>query len=69
MRPDGSDVTRITPEGWGGAIDPTWSPDGTEIAFARIGGGSGAGIWIEPSSGGTPTPVDGTDGADMPSWH
>jgi hypothetical protein len=67
--PDGSDVTRITPAGWGGAIDPTWSPDGTEIAFTRVGGGGGAGIWIEPSGGGTPTPVDGTDGADMPSWH
>jgi Tol biopolymer transport system component len=69
MHPDGSDITRITPAGWGGAIDPTWSPDGTEIAFSRVGGGSGAGIWIEPSGGGTPTPVDGTDGADMPSWH
>jgi hypothetical protein len=66
---DGSDVTRITPAGWGGAIDPTWSRDGTEIAFTRIGGGGGAGIWIEPSGGGTPTPVDGTDGADMPSWR
>jgi Tol biopolymer transport system component len=69
MRADGSDVTRITPAGWGGAIDPTWSRDGTEIAFARYGGGSGAGIWIEPSGGGTPTPVEGTEGADMPSWH
>ena len=67
--PDGSGITRITPAGWGGAIDPTWSPDGTEIAFARFGGGNGAGIWIEPSGGGTPTPVDGTVGADMPSWH
>jgi Tol biopolymer transport system component len=66
---DGSDIIRITPAGWGGAIDPTWSRDGTEIAFTRIGGGGGAGIWIEPSGGGTPTPVDGTDGADMPSWH
>ena len=66
---DGSGVTRITPSGWGGAIDPTWSPDGTEIAFTKFGGGSGAGIWIEPSGGGTPTPVEGTQGADMPSWH
>jgi Tol biopolymer transport system component len=66
---DGSDATRITPSGWGGAIDPTWSPDGTEIAFTKFGGGTSPGIWIEPAGGGTPTPVEGTEGADMPSWH
>ncbi len=67
MPADGSAATRVTPAGWGIAIDPTWSPDGAEIAFTRYG--DGAGIWIQPSGGGTPTPLEGTEGGDMPDWR
>ncbi len=67
MNGDGSGVTRVTPGGWGTALDPTWSPDATELAFTRYG--DGAGIWIQPSGGGTPTPLEGTEGGDMPSWR
>ena len=67
MPADGSGATRVTPGGWGTAFDPTWSPDGTEIAFTRFG--DGAGIWIQPAGGGTPTPLEGTEGGDMPDWR
>jgi Tol biopolymer transport system component len=67
MGADGSGVTRVTPGGWGTALDPTWSPDASELAFTRYG--DGAGIWIQPSGGGTPTPLEGTEGGDMPSWR
>ena len=66
MGADGSNVTRITPGGWGGAADPTWSPDATEIAFTRS---DGSGIYVQSAEGGVPTLVEGTGGADMPSWR
>lgn len=39
MRQDGENVLNLT-HGLGNAIDPTWSPDGTQIAFSALGEGN-----------------------------
>ena len=44
MGSDGSNLTRLTEEGWNDS--PVWSPDGSKIAFVsnRGTGGSGYGL-------------------------
>lgn len=61
MNADGSNPTQLL-DGSGHPIpgqDPTWSPDGTQIAFyAAPGGAPGAGLYTIPAGGGSdPTPV------------
>ena len=47
--------------------DPTWSPDGTRIAFNGRGR-TPAGIYVVDADGGTPTLIAGTTGYQDPSW-
>ncbi len=46
---DGTNVKRVSGPGYG-AI-PSWSPDGTRLAFVRVGAGSAPSL--EPVDGGT----------------
>lgn len=50
MNPDGSDQHRLTSTQDVSEDTPTWSPDGTQIAFVAQGGGA-RGIWIMNSDG------------------
>lgn len=47
-------------------IEPSWSPDDTQMAF-RTCSGSTCGIFKVSSNGGDPIPVVGDDG-DLPDW-
>ncbi len=49
--------------------EPSWSPDGTQIAFVTTRGGVRE-IWLVPSSGGSETRFIRSDGKDMahPDW-
>ena len=50
-----------------GAQDPTWSPDGSQIAFASRG--SNGGIYVVDAGGGEPRRIGGTPRADYaPDW-
>jgi Tol biopolymer transport system component len=46
--------------------NPTWSPDGTKIAFLKKSGG---GIYVIPSGGGAVTAIPGTTKADWLQWQ
>jgi len=63
MRPDGSDVTRLTRSG---AETPAWSPDGRYILFATIGG---LGVMRADGSGVTLLPIEGVGEATFPDWR
>jgi TolB protein len=58
---DGSSLRRITD-----GIDPTWSPDGTEIAFTRWR--EPRGVWVVDAGGGTEWRAFDWDEARWPSW-
>ncbi len=49
--PDGSWITIVSGEE-GANLFPSYSPDGTRIAFARREAGGTTGIWIAPANGG-----------------
>ena len=69
MNADGSGVTRLAPGGSAVEHDPTWSPDGRFIAFARAGD-PGAIVIVEAGDG-TEVRTLGEDGrsAGFPAWH
>lgn len=58
----GSRENQLTSDG-AQNFDPTWAPDGKFIAFASKGRG---GIWVVPSSGGTPRQL--TESGANPAW-
>ena len=66
MRPDGSDLVRITPESTS-ATDAAFSEDGARIVFSGALGAAattGASLWIVPVSGGSPARLTTTTGYD-----
>jgi Tol biopolymer transport system component len=58
----------------GGAYDPDWSPDGSQIVFAGAGSGYGydRDLYVIPSTGGTATRIEYPDceviSESSPSW-
>lgn len=59
LRPDGSGRRVLTgDEHWD--VDPTYSPDGQEVAFARMDAadGTGLGLWEWRIGGGAPEPIE-----------
>lgn len=75
MNSDGTSATQLLDSGGHHIIglDPTWSPDGTTIAFYAVpSGAASAGIYTVPSTGGSdpmPLLVTGSDFSSMyPSW-
>jgi len=44
IRPDGSDVTRLTEHG--NSFNPRWSPDGNTISYGRSGSQEVVGLWF-----------------------
>ncbi len=57
----------ITPEGWNLCSGPTWSPDGTSIAFA-CRWEAGNSLFIVSTTGGEPTKVKTEEAACEPHW-
>ncbi|HEU0225051.1 MAG TPA: hypothetical protein VFR29_06415 [Steroidobacteraceae bacterium] len=67
MDTDGSNVERLT-FSRSRAGRPTWSPDGTRIAYESFSDGS-ANLWEVPAGGGTPTLLFSSPGFDgLPAW-
>jgi CxxC motif-containing protein (DUF1111 family) len=69
MNVDGTNQTQLT-SFTNGALHPTWSPDGTKIAFAGSNGSGGFQIWSMNTDGTGQTNLtnDGVGGNDYPAW-
>jgi Tol biopolymer transport system component len=66
---DGTNQTQLT-SFTNGALHPTWSPDGTKIAFSGSNGSGGFQIWSMNTDGTGQTNLtnDGIGGNDFPAW-
>ena len=68
VRPDGSDDHRISVELPGNAFHPTWSPDGTRLAF-DAGSGADRDIYVVNADGSDLTKLSSVEGSDsLPAW-
>ncbi|MSO86645.1 MAG: hypothetical protein EXQ71_03870 [Acidimicrobiia bacterium] len=69
MNADGTDQTRVTNTLAGGEL-PSWSPDGTRIAFTKISiEDDSAAIWVMNADGSGQTQLTGRlDASSRPSW-
>lgn len=68
MAADGRHERDLTPVA-GQQTDPTWSPDGSQIAYSSVGAGvSSTGIWIMDADGSDQHFVPNTKGGAWPSW-
>jgi TolB protein len=70
MRPDGSDVRRVSSGDRGSDFWPSWSPDGSRIVFAAIRA-EDWGIWVVDADGSNERLILGGTGAgyvDNPVW-
>jgi TolB protein len=52
VRPDGSELTRLTFNEWEWDKHPNWSPDGTQLVFWSNRGAARSQIWIMNADGG-----------------
>lgn len=71
MNADGTNLTRLTFDDGDGP--PSWSPDGTKIAYTRLVGGTGPGVelWVVNADGTSPHaafPPDSLRGARNLRW-
>jgi Tol biopolymer transport system component len=69
---DGTGLAKITSTA-GDDDNPSWSPDGTKIAFRSLRGGRFGDIWVMDADGGnavnlTPDPVPDTRDDRRPAW-
>ncbi len=62
---DGTDLENLTNSPAEYETSPSWSPNGSQLAFSRLGD-----IWVMPSAGGAATNVTATPGEaeEYPSW-
>jgi Tol biopolymer transport system component len=67
VRPDGSHRHRVTPlEPWSDDVNPTWSPDGAQIAYARYE--NNPGIYVIGADGQGQRPLTSSGHDDYPAW-
>ncbi len=67
-RVDGSEALQLTYPPWTAAL-PSWSPDGSQIAYAAAQPGKPFKIFLVPAQGGSPEELLPTDAAEMdPTW-
>ncbi len=62
VRADGT-ASRVVASGAGATVNPTWSHDGTRLAFERNGGGTW-GIWMVSAGGGGAVPIISSNAAN-----
>ena len=68
IRTDGSDLTQVVDRA-GHQLVPSWSPDGTQIAFEDAEPGTNTDISVVPAAGGSVTNLTGASFGDgFPSW-
>lgn len=69
ISPSGGATAKLTHTSTVSDVMPSWSPDGTRVAFVRYGsGGAIDGIWTMLTAGGGLKAVPGTKGASDPAW-
>jgi len=69
MNPDGTERVRLTHDPEAFDEDPAWSPDGTQIAFVKVGDLTAPGIYAMNADGsGSRQIVEDPTGPRSPSW-